>query len=201
VAFFDGLELKRVAIAGGPATTICKVPLSSRGGTWAGDTIVFATLDPQSGLWSVPAAPRMLTKPDPQRGERDHLFPSFLPGGTSVLFTITSTSAPNEEPSIAVLNLKTGSSKAVLKSARQAVYSPTGHLVYAAEGSLHAAAFDLATSSVSGSPVLVMSEVPASPVSRGFASPPGRGFDFAIAGDGTTVYIPAPPVVDEPPRG
>ena len=31
----------------------------------------------------------MLTKPDRERGERDHLWPEFLPGGKAVLFTIT----------------------------------------------------------------------------------------------------------------
>ena len=72
-------------------------------------------------------------------------------------------SASNEEPSIAVLDLKTGTSKAVLKSGRHAVYSPTGHLVYAAEDSLRVAAFDLATSSVSGSPLPVASDVGTNP--------------------------------------
>ena len=31
----------------------------------------------------------MLTKPDRERGEADHLWPEFLPGGEAVLFTIT----------------------------------------------------------------------------------------------------------------
>lgn len=193
VAFFDGLELKRVAIAGGAPVTICKVPSISRGGTWAGDTIVFATGDSQSGLWSVSAAggePRMLTKPDPQRGEQDHVLPSFLPGGTSVLFTITPSSGLVEESSVAVLDLKTGTSKAVVKRGRHAVYSPTGHLVYGDGGSLRVAAFDLATSSVSGSPVPIASEVRSQPAAA--------RFDFDIAANGTMVYIPPTPVVDEP---
>ena len=33
--------------------------------------------------------PEVLTKPDPAKGERDHYFPSVLPGGRGVLFTIT----------------------------------------------------------------------------------------------------------------
>ena len=72
---------------------------------------MFATADPQSGLWSVPATggePRMLTRPDPQRGEADHVLPSFLPGGTSVLFTITTGPGSMEESSVAVLDLKDG---------------------------------------------------------------------------------------------
>ena len=142
----------------------------------------------------MPAAggePRMLTKPDPQRGEGDHVLPSFLPGGTSVLFTITPSSGAMEESSVAVLDLKTGTSKAVLKRGRHAVYSPTGHLVYGAEGSLRVAAFDLATSSVSGSPLPVASDVRSQPAAA--------RFDFDIAANGTMVYIP-PARVDEEPR-
>ena len=193
VAFFDGLELKRVAIDSGATSTICKIADNSRGGTWAGDTIVFATTDPQSGLWIMPAVgvePRMLTRPDPQRGEADHVLPSFLPGGTSVLFTITPSSGSLGESSVAVLDLKTGTSKAVLKRGSNAVYSPTGHLVYGAEGSLRVAAFDLATSSVSGSPVPVASDVQNRPASA--------RFEFDIAANGTMVYIPAALNSDEP---
>jgi serine/threonine-protein kinase len=193
VAFFDGSELKRVAIAGGAPATICKVSNNNRGGTWSGDTIVFATADPDSGLWSVPAAggePRMLTKPDHQRGEMDHVFPSFLPGGTSVLFTILPSIGSGKEPSVAVLDLKTGTSKAVLNRARQAVYSRTGHLVYGTEPSLQVAAFDLATSSVSGAPVPLPWEVHSLSATSRFA--------FDIAGNGTMVYMPTSPVVEEP---
>ena len=53
--------------------------------------IIFATNAPATGLQRVPAAggePTVLTKPDPERGERDHLWPEFLPGGAAVLFTI-----------------------------------------------------------------------------------------------------------------
>ena len=54
---------------------------------------MFATSDTSSGLLRVPAGggePTVLTKPDAAKGERDHFFPSVLPGGRSVLFTIVS---------------------------------------------------------------------------------------------------------------
>jgi serine/threonine-protein kinase len=195
MAFFDGGELKRVAIGGGAPATICKVSNTGRGSTWAGDTIVFATADPDSGLWSVPAAggePRMLTKPDHQLGEADHVSPSFLPGGTSVLFTILPTGGSVEGRSVAVLDLKTGTSKAVLKRGAHAVYSPSGHLVYGAERSLQVAAFDLATSSVSGAPVPLGWDVQSLSATSRFA--------FDIAGNGTMVYLPGSTVVDDEPR-
>jgi hypothetical protein len=61
----------------------------TRGATWGPDgTIIFATTSPATGLQRVSAAegePTVLTKPDRERGEGDHLWPEFLPGGEAVL--------------------------------------------------------------------------------------------------------------------
>lgn len=93
IGFFDGVEaLKKVSIDGGAAVTICRVNGRPRGATWGpDDTIVFATDDPATGLARVPAAggePQVLTRPDRQQEEDDHLWPEFLPNGRAVLFTI-----------------------------------------------------------------------------------------------------------------
>ena len=62
------------------------------GASWStDDTIVFATNDPTSGLLRVAAAggePEVLTTPNREQGELDHLWPEVLPGGQAVLFTI-----------------------------------------------------------------------------------------------------------------
>ena len=58
--------------------------------------IVFATNEEATGLWRVSASggtPAPLTTPDRAHQEKDHLFPSMLPGGRGVLFTIAGTSA------------------------------------------------------------------------------------------------------------
>ena len=77
VGFYDNQPgaqlLKRVAVRGGPASTICDLPGNLRGASWgADDTIVFATGDERSGLWQVAAvggSPQQLTTPDPARGD------------------------------------------------------------------------------------------------------------------------------------
>ena len=51
-----------------------------------------------------------LTKADPAQHERDHAFPSMLPDGHTVLFTIVPT-GPIENAQVAVLDLKTGQKK------------------------------------------------------------------------------------------
>ena len=72
--------------------TIGPVAGTALGASWGEDnTIVFATDDPGSGLWRVSAdggRPTLLTKRDAARREGQHGFPSVLPGGRAVLFTI-----------------------------------------------------------------------------------------------------------------
>ena len=105
IGFFDRLDegvgtgvvrrgaLRKVSVSGGAPITICTLTGASRGASWGpDDSIVFATSDPSTGLLRVPAGggePEVLTKPDAASGERDHYFPSVLPGARGVLFTIS----------------------------------------------------------------------------------------------------------------
>ena len=50
--------------------------------------------------------PTVLTTPDAAQGENDHEFPSVLPGGRGVLFTITATGQA-DNAQVAVLDLNT----------------------------------------------------------------------------------------------
>ncbi len=89
------VTLKKVAITGGAVLTLCRLDGPSRGATWGdGDSIIFATAVPSTGLQRVSATggePTVLTTPNRERGENDHLWPQFLPGSQAVLFTITAT--------------------------------------------------------------------------------------------------------------
>ena len=150
IGFFDPgapVRLKKVAITGGPALTLCCLDGPSRGATWGDDgTIIFATSAPSTGLQRVSSAggePTVLTKPDRSAGKADHLWPQFLPGSQAVLFTITATTGGIDASQVAVLDLRTGTQKILMRGGSQAQYVPSGHLVYAAAGTLRAVAFDL----------------------------------------------------------
>jgi eukaryotic-like serine/threonine-protein kinase len=112
VGFFAGGagELRKVPITGGPPVTLCRYQQGPRGASWApDDTLVFATSDTGTGLLSVTTGTgeaKVLTSPDAKQGERDHLFPSMLPGGSAVLFTVVGNGSI-ENAQIAVLNLRT----------------------------------------------------------------------------------------------
>jgi serine/threonine-protein kinase len=122
----------------------------------------------------------IITRPDPKAGELDHVWPEFLPGGKSVLFTISSTSGQLSDAQIAVLDLQSGKYKTVLRSGSHAHYLKTGHLVYGAYGTLRAIAFDIDKLRTVGSPIPVLSNV---------VTTAAGAANFDVAGDGTLAYV------------
>jgi serine/threonine-protein kinase len=160
-----GGTLMKVSITGGPPIAVCHYPETPRGASWGpDDTIVFATADASTGLLSVAASggePKVLTTPDAPHGEVDHLFPSVLPGGRAVLFTVTANSGTNSQ--VAALDLETGQRKTLVRGGGQAEYvgppSGPGYLIYAAAGALRAVRFDPVRLAVLSDPVLVVEHV------------------------------------------
>ena len=150
IAFFNGnTSLEKVATAGGPAVRVSPLTGSPRGASWGpDDRIIFATLDNSTGLLRVSAnggEAEALTTPDRAQGEVDHLWPELLPGGEAVLFTITMQGGI-DQAQVAVLDLRTGERRTVLRGGSHAQYVAPGYLVYGVAGTLRAVAFDLARS-------------------------------------------------------
>ena len=161
---------------------------NSLGAAWGTDNrVVFATANEATGLQRVPAEPggaaEVLSTPDRDRGQADHLWPEILPNGRGVLFTITAARGGLDNAQIAVLDPSTGTIKTILRGGHDAHYVPSGHLVYAANNALRAVAFDIDRMEVRGTPV------PAVP--RLVTTAAGAA-DFAVTADGTLVYVDAP---------
>ena len=191
VGFFTNLELRKVAIAGGPPVTLSIVGVA-RGASWGtDDTILFATSDPTTGLFRVAAAggpPTVVTTPDAAQGEGDHLFPSVLPNGRAVLFTITSSSGGIDTAQVAVRDLTTGDTTTLIRGGSQAEYvAPStgsgraGYLVYAVAGTLRAVRFDPDTLTVLSDPV---------PVVEAVTTLPTGAAEFSVSRTGALVYVP-----------
>ncbi len=186
IGYFDGVTtIKKVATTGGPPEKVWALKGIPAGATWGPDgTIIFGTNDRTTGLQRLPAAggePTVLTKPSRERGEGGHYWPEFLPGGNAVLFTIVPYADRIENAQIAVLDLRTGSSKVLIRGGSDAHYMSTGHLVYAVPGALRAVAFDLGRLEVVGAPA---------PVLEGVATNGFGAAEFAVAANGTLVYLP-----------
>jgi eukaryotic-like serine/threonine-protein kinase len=187
VGFIDNLNtLKKVAITGGPAVTVAPFDGVSRGAVWMpDDTIVFATASP-ARLQRTPAgggAVKVLTRPDNARGEAAHLWPEMLPGGRAVMFTIVPTTGGLDAAQIAVFDLQTLRQTVVVRGGSHAHYVASGHLVYAAGGTLRAIAFDPIALMTRGTSVPVVAEV----VTTGAA--PAGGVDAVVSNDGTLAYV------------
>ncbi len=185
VGFFDSTTtLKKVPVTGGPPVTICRVTTNPRGATWRPDgTIVFATSDPTSGLLRVSADGgdvTVLTRPDREHGESDHIFPELIPGTQQILFTIISADGLLENARLAVFDLQHGTQKTLLSGGFHARYVSSGHLLFGVAGTLRAVGFDVNRLEVSGTPVSVIS--PLVTTTWGAA-------DFDIANDGTLAYV------------
>jgi eukaryotic-like serine/threonine-protein kinase len=199
IGFISGGELRKVSMMGGPPVSICRTQGAPRGASWGpDDTIVFATNSPSVGLFSVPAGggdPKALTTPDPKQGEASHVFPFVLPGGQAVLFTITTASGV-DNAQVAVLDLKTGQRKTLIRGGSQAQFvdpwtgseqagsSGSGHvgyLVYAAAGTLRAVRFDRTTLEVLSDPVPVLEQV---------MTKASGTVEFSLSRQGALSYMP-----------
>ena len=172
--------LRKVSLRGGPPVTVARLVGASRGASWgADDSIVFATSDRSTGLLRVGASggePEVLTRPDTAKDEIDHFYPSLLPGGRAILFTIIGRSGVRR---VAAFDLESRQQKTLLPSGAQAQYVETGHLVYADAGALWTVGFDLTTLSVFGNPVPIVDQV----LTLGATA-------FALSRNGTLVYVP-----------
>ena len=196
IGFFEDGELKKVPIAGGPVVTLGAVNGEPRGASWGDEnTIVFATDDGNTGLWLISAEggePTALTTPDAARREGDHLFPSVLPGGRYVVFTIATTGQA-DYAEVAVLDLATGERTTIVRRGQQAEYIPGsgqgGYLVYAAEGALRAVRFDPLRRALLEDPVTVVDHI--------MVKPSGAA-NYVVSRTGTLVYTPTGAVSSTP---
>jgi Tol biopolymer transport system component len=164
---FSSGQLKRIDIAGGPATTIADVPGAVPGGTWNRDgTVIFAS-NGSSGLFRVSAAggvPAPVTVEVP--GEGDHRFVQFLPDGRRFLYMRTASDPTRQGTYVGSLDVAPEDQPLdpVLLSDRQAMYTPSldsgpGRLVFLRETTLFAQPFDPDTATLSGEPVPLADQV------------------------------------------
>ena len=185
LAFFTEKGLLKIP-AGGGAVELITAERSGRerpfGGSWgpAGAIVISAG----GGLLRVSvdgSAPEVLAEPDAAKGEVRYAWPQFLPDGRSVLFTILSKSGLAADASIAVIELTTRQKKTILEGGHAPRYLPTGHLLFASGGRLHAVGFDDKGLETRGASTPVDGVQLA--VTEGFNA------DFDVSATGTLAYV------------
>ncbi len=191
LGYWAGGELRKVSLGGGVPVTLCKVP-EVFGASWGSDgRIVFAR--GTGGLWQVSAdggMPQPFTSLDSTQGEVSHRLPHVLPGGDAVVFTVTRNRFPRwNETQLAVYSPRTRKRSVLIEGGADARYVASGHLVYAREGVLMAAPFDLTRLEVTGGSVGVLSDLMQAAYVNSSAADSGAA-QFTLSQTGTLAYIP-----------
>ena len=192
IGFSVQRALRKVAVSGGPPTTICELAREMFGATWGDDGSIVYSLE-REGLWRVNAAggtPERVTQPDRKRGELKHLLPQMLPGSRAVLFTVTHTPLPKwDDTEVVVQEVATGFRRASLDAAADGRYVASGHVVYLQRGTMMAAPFDLASLNVTGKGMSVLAGVMHSANTTNELFDSGAG-QFAVSSGGSLLYVP-----------
>jgi tRNA A-37 threonylcarbamoyl transferase component Bud32 len=184
VAFVADGYLEKVPTSGGAPIRITALPNGRNGGSWHEDgTILYAAGGPR--LYRVSesgGAPDSTTLRQPAadgRGEVDLpadaqvRWPTLLPDERHALAAV--------DTSVSVVDLDSGEVKRLLHG-RQAIYLPTGHLLYdEGEGRIRIVPFNLRHFTLRGEP---------KPAFEAFRGPGEGAAQFAVARDGTLVYTP-----------
>jgi Tol biopolymer transport system component/tRNA A-37 threonylcarbamoyl transferase component Bud32 len=186
LAFVTPTQLKTIGIQGGTASTLVTLN-DPRGVAWADDHTIVYSPESIGGLAEISnkgGAARTLTTIDEKVGERTHRWPHVLPGGQWVLFTVGTTSSPDDYDAsrIDAIHRATGERRRVFEGASMVRYAATGHLVFARGGSLYAVRFDPATLTVSGQPSVVLKGI-GGDLTTGAAH-------VTWTDDGTLAYVP-----------
>ena len=156
IAYFSigDLQLKKIALSGGAPVTICDSPDPANfGASWsADDTIVFGRPE---GVFRVSAnggTPELIV--EAEAGEQVY-GPQVLPGDEWVLFSTTTGAGVTrwDEAQIVVQSVTSGERRVLVEGGSDALYLPTGHLVYALEDVLYGVVFDVDGLEVVGGPV------------------------------------------------
>ena len=177
----EGAQLMKMPSTGGTPVLITRLDGNLRNASWGADgTILFATHRQATGLFRVSAAggdAEAITTPDVAAGEIDHVWPSLLPGGTHALFSIRRQGSAD----VALLDLQSRAWRVLVKGGTMPSYVPTGHLLYADDGMLYAAPFNLGRLELAGE---------AQRMVEGVVTKDSGAADYAVSDNGTLVYMP-----------
>jgi serine/threonine protein kinase/Tol biopolymer transport system component len=157
LAFFAGGKLKKIELDGGTPQTICTA-VNGRGGTWNRDGVILFQPALDDTLHRVTAAggastPLVLVNSLDQIST--YRWPQFLPDGRRFLCYHPGGQASG----IYAGALDSRELKLVLKINSNAIYVPTGHLVFWREGALLAQPFDADKMQLTGEPVQIAEQV------------------------------------------
>jgi serine/threonine-protein kinase len=200
IGFFSGQDqtLKKIAVTGGAALTLCKLDAGPAfgGATWDRGQIVFTA--PGKGIMRVSAdggVPEILAAVD---ASSTAFGPQLIDEGRAVLFTVTHEAGVDRWDKAEIVVQPVGSTErsVIVRGGSDGRYLPTGHLVYALAGTILALPFDVSKRQATGGPVPLVDGV-----MRATNPAIGAGVaHFATAPTGAFVYVPGSSVAMAAPK-
>jgi tRNA A-37 threonylcarbamoyl transferase component Bud32/dipeptidyl aminopeptidase/acylaminoacyl peptidase len=182
VGFFASNKLKKIAIGGGTAETICDAA-AGRGGTWNQDGLILFAPGPSGPLMQVKAeggAVTPATELDAAMGEVGHRFPRFLPDGRHFMYASVPVHDGGHDTWLASLGSK--ERKLVVNSDGVPSFAAPDRLVYRRNKTLYVQPFDPGVGHVVGEARALVE----AGLTEGFMASPTS----SAAGGGVLAFIP-----------
>ena len=177
VGFFADSKLKKLTLENGVVEMLADAP-GRASGTWNRDGVIVATS--RDDLFRVSAGGGEKEVLSTESGQNyEYLFPSFLPDGNHFLYLVRNYSSESGKNELRVGSLDGEASTEVMFCNSNAVYAPSGDLLWWQDGHLRAQAFDLERFELSGESRLLQPDVQ-------FDPRVGLGM-FSVSSDGTLV--------------
>ena len=175
----------KAPLAGGAAVKLADYDAFHEG-DWGPDGKLYWTAGYAGGIVRIGESggeTEPVTKLDAEHGERSHRFAHFLPGGKALIYTVALDGINSyDDARIDLWNLTTGNRKPLIAGGTSAVYSPSGHIVFARGGKLFAVPFDPQRQEVTGSEFEVLNGVM---MSRNTGAA-----EFRVSNRGDLAYVP-----------
>jgi serine/threonine-protein kinase len=175
IGFFADGKLKKIAASGGSPSIVADAPAPG-GASWGSDGRIAFAGAPAGGLSIVSdqgGAVTALTAPQVDRGEVRHLYPSWLPGGTAVVFTIASSPIIDTAGELAAVSTGSTTPRILRGGVARAAPAGPGYLLISSGNDLQAVAFDEGTLTLTGGADSVLTSVTGGEGIAQFAVSPG----------------------------
>jgi serine/threonine-protein kinase len=177
--------LRKIPREGGVAIDLCDAQGDMRGAHWLEDGRIVFSQGGAGGIQEVSedgGAPRTITTPDADAGEKTRRFGDPIPGSDAIVFMLGTTELSSyDDARIALFLPETGETRVLVDGGTSPRWVPTGHIVFARGGRLMAIRFDRRTLEVVGAPYPVLDDIV---TSDGYGSA-----QYSFSDHGTLVYV------------
>jgi len=168
LAYMQDNQLKRIAVAGGPAQFLADIPLGADG-TWGSKGMILVDGSLTDSIRGVSAGGGNVfaaTELDHAKSELYNAWPQFLPDGVHFLFVGTSDSSlSNRSFTLYVGSTESKERKELIPTNSMVRYAKPGYVLYVRNQVLMAQAFDAGSLELTGDPMPVTQSISTSDVS------------------------------------